>query len=283
MLTLRSPAKVNLFLRVKARRADGYHELASLFQTVDLFDTLHISLANNDTLSCTDPQIPVDPTNLVWKAIEAFRKHTGIVRHVSMHLEKKIPVQAGLGGGSGNAATALWGMNELCGRPLRESALLSLSAEVGSDVPFFFSDGSAFCTGRGEIVQSVALPGPLSFLLVKPPYGLSTPQVFRVLNLDLLENRDPESALHIFLSGKTEFFNDLEQSAYCVAPELAALRESLFHSGFSDVVMTGSGSCLCCYGQGHAPTDPALAVFSVRSVNRSTDSWNWVGCRDSHM
>ena len=137
MLTLNSPAKINLFLRVKARRADGYHELATLMQTVGLCDTITMELAEHDSLSCTNPQIPTDTSNLIWKAIHAFRKHTGMNCFVDVGVDKKIPIQAGLGGGSSNAATALKGMNTLCGSPLSVEELMMLGAQVGSDVPFF--------------------------------------------------------------------------------------------------------------------------------------------------
>src|SRR5262249_13981075 len=108
MLTLLSPAKINLFLRILGKRPDGYHELASLFQAIDLADTIHFSLSDADHLTCTDPAIPVDRSNLIWKSVNLFRRKTGLNFHLKIHLEKKIPHQAGLGGGSSNAATTLW-------------------------------------------------------------------------------------------------------------------------------------------------------------------------------
>jgi 4-diphosphocytidyl-2-C-methyl-D-erythritol kinase len=273
MLTLRSPAKVNLFLRVTARRADGYHELASLFQTINLFDTLSIKFAEHDILSCSDSKIPTDSSNLVWKAVEAFRKRTGFSQKLEINLVKRIPIQAGLGGGSGNAATTLWALNELVGRPLSTTELLSLSADVGSDVPFFFSQGTAFCTGRGEFVKEVSLPQNISFYLVKPAYGLSTPQVFKALDIGALPQRNPEVSLQKFLEGDFDLYNDLELPAYAIAPELGHLRDDLLRSGFSSVIMTGSGSSLCCYGPGRVPQDPSLFTHQVTTTTRAPNAW----------
>lgn len=111
MLRLFSPAKINLFLHIVSKRSDGYHELSSLFQTITLGDRLTIELSDKDQLSCSDPQLPIDSTNLVLKATALFRKKTGLNPFFKIHLDKKIPIQAGLGGGSSNAATALWGCN----------------------------------------------------------------------------------------------------------------------------------------------------------------------------
>lgn len=138
MLSLHSPAKINLFLRILHKRADAYHELASLFQTVDLSDILHLSLSETDSLVCSDKTLAVDSSNLIIKAANLFRKKTGIDQGLSVHLEKKIPMEAGLGGGSSNAATTLYGFNELCGRPATEAELISWASEIGSDVSFFF-------------------------------------------------------------------------------------------------------------------------------------------------
>lgn len=269
MLVLKSPAKVNLFLRVTKRRADGYHELASLFQAVDLCDTLSFAIAKEDALTCSDPRIPTDSSNLVWEAAKAFRAHTGKDCPVAIHIDKKIPIEAGLGGGSSNAATTLWALNVLTGRPLSTQELMALGAQVGSDVPFFFSWGTAYCTGRGEIVREVALPMRLSCDLVKPLYGLSTPVVFGALDVASLPPRDPEVSLREALEGNLEYYNDLEGAALAVEPLLASLRQQLVAKGFTSVVMTGTGSCLCCYG----PGSPPAGAFSVTGINRPSHKW----------
>jgi 4-diphosphocytidyl-2-C-methyl-D-erythritol kinase len=133
-----SPAKLNLFFRVLYKREDQYHEIASLFQAVSLGDFLSIEMSEEDVLSCNDLSLLCDRSNLIMKALDLFRKKTGIKIAVKVHLEKNIPLQSGLGGGSSNAATTLWGLNELCGRPASLRQLQNWSSEIGSDIPFFF-------------------------------------------------------------------------------------------------------------------------------------------------
>jgi 4-diphosphocytidyl-2-C-methyl-D-erythritol kinase len=226
-------------------------------------------MAKEDSLTCSDPRIPIDSSNLVWKAAKAFRAYTDKDCPVAIHIDKKIPIEAGLGGGSSNAATTLWALNELTGRPLSTLQLMVLGAQVGSDVPFFFSWGTAYCTGRGEMVKDVELPMRLSCVLVKPPYGLSTPRVFGALDLASLPARDPEVSLREALEGNLEYYNDLEGAALAVEPRLATLQQQLVSKGFTSVVMTGSGSSLCCYG----PGDPPAGVVDVSGINRPADLW----------
>ena len=222
---LESPAKVNLFLRILGKRADGYHELASLFQAVTLFDTLHMELADQDSMTCSDPTLPTDGTNLVLKAADLFRRKTGSKQGLKVHLEKRIPHQAGLGGGSSDAATTLWGLNLLRGSVVSLQDLATWSAEIGSDVPFFFSEGTAYCTGKGEILQSqppVAVP---SLWIVKPVGGTSTPAVYKNLDLTHLTQRDPLIALESFYTQDPHYFNDLETAVLIVMPELDLLKK----------------------------------------------------------
>lgn len=274
MLTLKSPAKVNLFLRVVGRRADGYHNLASLFQVISLFDVIHFVLNDFDSLTCTDPTIPTDASNLICKAVKLFRQKVGINFGLRVHLEKNIPHQAGLGGGSSNAATTLWALNELLGHPATIDDLLHWSAELGSDVPFFFSHGTAYCTGRGEIVRPLQPPPQKLFWVVKPDFGLSTPHVFQQLQFDKLLQRDPERSLAECLSGNLSLFNDLEEPAFALSPELELMKKELLGSGFSSVVMTGSGSAFMCFGEGKIiPSETTKRFFEVNFVNREVGSW----------
>jgi len=272
MLTLFSPAKVNLFLRVVGRRPDGYHDLSSLFQTISLGDTLSFQLAETDSLTCTDKSLPVDGTNLVMKAVELFRRKTGLRFGVKIHLDKKIPSQAGLGGGSSNAATTLWALNRLLGDCVAVSELQAWSAEIGSDIPFFFSQGTAYCTGRGEVVEDVGMLGAVPLTIVKPPIGLPTPAVYARLRTmaPAVHRTAPREDLELFLRGKPHYFNDLEAPAFAQEPTLAALKEALKRSGYKTVLMTGSGSAFFCIGKGTAThLYQANAVY----VNRPTNQW----------
>lgn len=151
-LELFSPAKINIFLRVVRRREDGFHDLASLFHVIDLGDDMSFTLlppgSGSDQLTCNVPDVPTDASNLVIKALNLFRAKTGASERFSVDLFKCVPHGAGMGGGSGNAATTLWAANELCGRPASVAQLLEWSGDIGSDISVFFSSGAAYCTGR---------------------------------------------------------------------------------------------------------------------------------------
>lgn len=262
MLRLFSPAKINLFLRITQRRPDGYHELASLFQTVSFGDTLDIELlpssAERDQLECDLPDVPVDDSNLVIRALRLFRERSGVKRFFRVRLEKHTPTQAGMGGGSSNAATAFFGANALCGSPGSQADLLKWADDpvIGSDASFFLSEGTAFCTGRGEVVKPVRplpLEPGLHLYLVKPRYGLSTPKVFKALDLDTLSTVDPHELLTTFQEHGTShtcWVNDLERPAFEVCPELGELKTFLAGEewGFKAVMMSGSGTTIFCLG-----------------------------------
>lgn len=266
MIRLLSPAKINLFLRVVSKRPDGYHNIASLFQTVSLCDTLTLELHSEDLLTCTDPQIPTDGTNLINKAVQLFRKKTGIKQCFKIHLEKKIPIQAGLGGGSSNAATTLWGCNRLAKINISDKQLQQWGSEIGSDVPFFFSHGRAYCTGRGEVVQPLPPSHSNSLWIVKPSYGLSTPAVYSRLKLSIENREDP-------LREPIRYFNDLEQPAFEIQPDLSRLKHELKETGFETVLMSGSGSSLFCMGDVTPLNNGQLSLFQVRFIHRSYDNW----------
>mmetsp|Transcript_25086 Transcript_25086/g.63601 ORF Transcript_25086/g.63601 Transcript_25086/m.63601 type:complete len:369 (-) Transcript_25086:589-1695(-) len=294
-LKLFSPSKINLFLRVMRRREDGYHDLASLFHVIDLGDDMGFSLlpegATKDSLLCSDPTIPSDDSNLVIKALNLFRKKTGTTRFFAVTLDKVVPHGAGLGGGSGNAATTLWAANELTGRPATAAQLLQWSGDIGSDISVFFSQGAAYCTGRGEVVEDVAPPLPLStpLLLVKPPVGLATPKIFKSLDLNRRSTADPKALLAGMAasgpSGRVQqalCVNDLEQPAFDNLPELAQLKAELAAapgSPFSAVFMTGSGSTIVGVGSDTAPAFLAqpqykeLFVSPARLITRKPGQW----------
>lgn len=270
-LTLCSPAKLNLFLQVVRRRPDGYHDLASLFQTISLADHLTVGLADTDSLTCDDAVIPTDHSNLILKAADLFRNKTELQNHFCFHLEKKIPIQAGLGGGSSNAATALWAMNQLCGTPATPQQLMTWSVEIGSDIPFFFSQGTAYCTGRGEHVRQLpALPSK-SLSLIKPDAGLSTAQVFSQVDVGALPPRNPKKSLEGFLEGRGAPFNDLEPAAFAAMPELATLKQALVDAGCNQPLITGTGSALFCTGE--IPASVLGQKYRVDHINRHPDSW----------
>lgn len=193
---------------------------------------------------------------------------------------------AGLGGGSGNAATTLYAANELTGRPATNAQLLEWSGEIGSDISVFFSEGAAYCTGRGEVVNNVQPPLPLDtpFLLVKPPVGLSTPAIFKSLDLDRRSTADPLQLLSDMTSKGAITpelcVNDLEQPAFDNLPELLQLKQRLQSEGsYEAVFMTGSGSTIVCVGSDTAPqwlSEPEysqLFVSPTRLILRQAGGW----------
>ncbi|KAK9844076.1 hypothetical protein WJX81_003893 [Elliptochloris bilobata] len=284
-----SPSKINLFLRVMRRREDGYHDLASLFHVIDLGDTVDfVPLspdAAHDELTCNMEGVPTDESNLVIKALNLFRRRTGAQQYFRVHLHKVVPHGAGLGGGSANAATALWAANEAAGRPATNAQLLDWAGEIGSDISVFFSQGAAYCTGRGEVVEDVAPPLPLAtpLLLVKPLQGLATPAVFRALDLAGRSTADPRGLLAALAAGRSvseACVNDLEAPAFAVMPELAELKERLAGEGLFDAVfMTGSGSTIVCVGADQPPAflqEPGYEgtfVAPARLIARPPGEW----------
>lgn len=241
MLRLFSPAKVNLFLKVNGRRADGYHDLTTVFQSLDFGD--YVSFSSDSRLTLIAPaSVPQGQDNLAWRAADLFFAAAQKVPRMQLKLEKNIPVQAGLGGGSSNAATVLRGLNALHGLPLSPKRMHQLAAELGSDVPFFLRGGTAWGRGRGD--ELTTLPDLPEFWvrLVQPDFGLSTAEVYRswqgVSGACL---RDAEAALCELDLDKL-MYNDLERPAFALRPALAALKQRLIADGADAALLSGSGS-----------------------------------------
>ena len=239
-----------------------------------MFDRLFFSWVSHDQITCSDPTIPCDNTNLVAKALTQFRAHFP-TKPIHIHIEKQIPIQAGLGGGSSNAATTLWALNELTGRPATLPQLIEMGAAIGSDVPFFFSTGTAYCTGRGEILEPFALPTTLTGWLAKPTYGLSTPLVYKNTKIEELIPRDPLTALKSYPC----FFNDLEIPSFRLEPRLITLRDELQKS-FQNVTMTGSGTAFFCLEGDPRPIE-GVTFFPFRSIQCHEAGSLFVGMRSS--
>ncbi|MBX3718848.1 MAG: 4-(cytidine 5'-diphospho)-2-C-methyl-D-erythritol kinase [Parachlamydiales bacterium] len=272
-ITLFSPAKLNLFFRVLYKREDGFHEIASLYQAISLGDTLTVSLAEDDLLTCTDPNVPCDSSNLIFKALDAYRRQTGNVFKVHIHLDKKVPMQAGLGGGSGNAATAMWAFNALSSRPVPEEVLSEWVGAFSSDAPFFFSQGAAYCRGRGEKIENIGKMPDTKLWIAKPQEGLSTPLVYRHCRPSEFPQRDPDQFLTELVSGNPCYFNDLEVPAFSLMPSLARLKDQLLEQGFSHATMTGSGTAFFCLGPKPSSQIPGIDFYPASFVSRSNGNW----------
>lgn len=254
-LEKKSPGKVNLLLNILGKRADGFHELETVMHPVDVFDRLSFARrANGVELTCSEPSLPVDSGNLVHRAATVFLQQARIAEGVRIHLEKKLPLAAGLGGGSGNAAVTLLGLNELFGNPLTTDALHNLAASLGSDVPFFLQTGPALATGRGEQIQSLesfpAMKGS-AFLLIHPGFGISTAWAYQALaRFPAALNGRPGRAQKLvsqlrsgdLKTAASEFYNSLEAPALEKYPLLALFQEFLRSEGAVATLMSGSGS-----------------------------------------
>jgi 4-diphosphocytidyl-2-C-methyl-D-erythritol kinase len=255
-----TPAKVNLFLEVLGRRADGYHELATLMVTVGLFDT--VELAENASgevrLECDHPDLSTGPDNLVCRAVDLVRRRFGARTGIDVRLSKRIPMQAGLAGGSSDAAATLAGLDRLWRLGLSAGELARLGAELGSDVSFFFFGCAAWCTGRGEIVQPLRPGRPLDFVLACPAVGLSTAAVFRALRLPA-ERVDGEAVRLAFAAGDVAaisrlLHNRLQEPAEELCPAVARVRHRLEACEPVGTLMSGSGSTVfaLCHDASHA-------------------------------
>jgi 4-diphosphocytidyl-2-C-methyl-D-erythritol kinase len=270
---LYSPAKLNLFFRVLRKRADGFHEIASLMQAISLYDRIEFSFADEDSLTCTDPQIPTDENNFIHKARSLFRQKTGFSAPLAIHIDKQIPPEGGLGGGSGNIATTLYALNKLSEAGLEEEELATWAGEISSDAPFFFSNGTAYATGRGEIVKRLDPLRKTSFYLAKPEgEGLSTPLVYKHCTPNACVE-SPEDLLRGGLRGELKACNDLEYPAFALRPDLLEYKRRLLALGFDTVSMTGSGTAFFCLGEVKDPEIPGVQFWKSTFISRKTDRW----------
>ena len=246
-LVLRTSAKVNLALEVLGKRDDGYHEIATVLQAVDLFDRLTVDPAETLSLQTDDPQLPTDEGNLVMRAARLLQKAAGVDRGARLLLHKRIPVAAGLGGGSSDAAAALTGLNGLWGLRWPRPRLQELAVELGMDVPFFLGTGRAVARGRGERLATLPGGGGYALVLVNPRTPLSTREVYgrvpagwheeptgteRVI--EALRRRNPG----VLAAALT---NNLERVVEPVLPVIGRMKAALLAAGALGAIMSGSG------------------------------------------
>jgi 4-diphosphocytidyl-2-C-methyl-D-erythritol kinase len=245
-LTLEAFAKVNRSLRVLGKRPDGYHEVDTIFQTVDLSDRIDFLEGEEGggkvTLTIEGAELPVDESNLILRAAAALREQVGESRGARIHLSKKIPIGGGLGGGSSNAASTLLGLSALWNLQLADADLEELAASLGSDVPFFLLGGRARGTGRGDILESLR-DGPEEWLvLVFPRFSLSTAMIYGALAAPALTDSAAGTNLRGSDSGCGPDRNDLEPAAESFRGELRRFRAALSDFGATSARLSGSGS-----------------------------------------
>jgi 4-diphosphocytidyl-2-C-methyl-D-erythritol kinase len=255
MHTVRSGCKINLLLNILCRRDDGFHELETVMQPIGLFDELSFERGNHTgiELSCSHPQVPLGPENLVCRAARLFQETIGDADGLRIHLEKNLPVAAGVGGGSGNAAATFLALNALYDQPLEHRVLESLAANLGSDIPFFLQSGPGIATGRGEKIERLArfsMFDEACVVLVNPGFGVSTPWAYKNLRLDETEV-EPSIPIDSFVDALKKgdwerviegMYNSLEQPVFKKYPVLKIIQSELVNAGADGALLSGSGA-----------------------------------------
>jgi len=249
---IKAHAKINLTLDILYKRPDGYHELETVMQSIELHDILELTRTGGEiTFSADSNDVPTGPRNLAWQAAALLKAETGCRFGVRIKLKKFIPIAAGLGGGSADAAAVLAGLNRIWELDLSKKELAFIGGKIGSDVPFCIYGGAALARGRGELVTPLKQAPVLSLVLVKPPFGLSTAEVYRKFSeggcragafkrvdtegmVRAVELRDGFSVA-LFLA------NALEPVVVEMKPEIAVIKEKLLYAGALGALMSGSG------------------------------------------
>jgi len=247
-LQVRSFAKVNLALAVLGRRADGYHEIRTVYQSVDLHDMLIFRASSTLQLDCTGLKGVSTGDNLVWKAAHALARASGPGRGAHITLRKNIPPGSGLGGGSSNAAAALLGLRRFWNLEVSDQELWPLGGELGSDIPFFLRGGTALGIGRGEEIYPLPEPQPMNLVIVYPGVQISTADAYKSLSLGLTSSQGVHkiqgfcSRLQSSSEWPAEIFNDFEVSILPAHPAIGEAKGFLNQSGATASLMSGSGS-----------------------------------------
>ena len=261
-ISLKAAAKINLYLEITGNRADGYHDLVMILQSIDLCDRVDIRKIGTDAIqvTCTNPEVPCDQTNLAYKAAALLQSTFPDIGGMEIFIDKQIPMGAGLAGGSANAAAVLVGIDRLWDLGLTQSQLCELAAQLGSDVPFCVTGGTALATGRGEILSPLPDLSDLVLVICKHRHiCISTPwayQTFRsqsLLTTSQAQNQNFSSQMVAAIALKDEstpvkigrlLYNDLERSVLPAYPELALLKNNLSEQECLGAMMSGSGSTM---------------------------------------
>lgn len=246
-LVLQAPAKINLSLDITGKRTDGYHTLRSVFQTVGIFDTLTITKTEPDmplTLTCNVPDVPADARNLVWKAAAKLLGDQPC--GAAIHLEKRIPSQAGMGGGSSDCAAALKGIRKLFGLPVSDAELKEIAVSLGADVPFFLTGGTVLCEGIGEIMTPLK-PMPERLLVIaKGTEGVSTPDGYRRLDQLAVQPAPATDGVLEALYGDAQTLFAACGNAFDAVTDLAEVRQirAIMRENGVKPVLSGSGAAV---------------------------------------
>lgn len=250
-VSLPSFAKVNLDLRILGVRSDGYHDLKTVFQSLALFDTVTVTLRRGPfVITCDEPDIPTDHRNLVWKAASLLHRTVSgkatPPRDLAIELRKRIPSEAGLGGGSANAAVTLLALNKLWKLDLDLASLSRIGSRLGADVPYFLVGGTALGLGRGDDIYPLADMLPVHVVILRPGFGVSTSDAYRWFDEEKRRLREPVArAVPVgWPAWSATIRNDLEAAVVRHHPAIARIRQSLVDAGAAYAAMSGSGSAV---------------------------------------
>ena len=249
IISLKAHAKVNLFLEILGKRDDGYHEIETIMQEIDLADNLQFEETQGGVrLECNNKNIPINQDNLVCKAANLILKECGIKKGVLISLEKNIPVGAGLGGGSSDAAATLKALNSLWRVGLNDGELIGFAAKLGSDIPFFINGKTSLCSGRGEVISPVKVRDRMDYLILFPRVHISTETIYKNLKIDLTKKRKDVSFFldalkYSEVAGISKLlFNRLEEIIFATYPDLLQVKSTLESFDFCGLSISGSGS-----------------------------------------
>lgn len=275
-----APAKINLGLHVLRKRTDGFHDLETVFLRIDWADRIQVQPANTLTMSCSDPALPTDERNLCMKAAHLLATTYAVQQGAHIHLDKRVPYGAGLGGGSSDAATTLQLLNTLWSLQLSTKDLHPIAAQLGSDVPFFLEIAAAFGTGRGEILTPLEIPEtnepytfPFHLVVVVPDVHVSTADAYRRIHPNAT-NRPDLRALVVsndLARWRNHLVNDFEASVFAQHPSLKALKNQMKGLGADYAVMSGSGAAIVGIFREAASAQQTAAHFLGHSLRVWTD------------
>ncbi|MDQ5985542.1 MAG: 4-diphosphocytidyl-2-C-methyl-D-erythritol kinase [Syntrophus sp. SKADARSKE-3] len=274
MISKLAPAKVNLHLKILRKREDGYHDLATLMQRISVYDEMTFQpMDKGIILDCPGHPELENKQNIAYRAAEMIFRQTGWSRGIHISLEKHIPIAAGLGGGSSNAATTLLALNEMMGFPLSQRKLMQMGATLGADVPFFIYERTAWAFGIGDrLDEPIDIP-PLFFLLINPGFELSTKTVYEKLNF-ALTNEPIHYSIPRFLNVQDVvegLHNDLESVSTALYPIIGTLKDLLLGHGALGALMSGSGPTVFGVFQGEEET------IQARNALIQVGEWTLLG------
>lgn len=246
-MKIKANAKVNLTLDVVRKREDGYHELDMIMVPLSLCDVLDVTFSDKDEIICGEANFPLDETNTIYKAICLLRERFHLDEHFKVVVDKHIPMQAGLAGGSADGAATLKAIIQLCNLEIEESELLDIAKKIGADVPFCIINEASRVQGIGEKVTRFKIDCPFYLLLVKPEEGVSTGLAFSKIDFDHCVHPNVDKAQSALMNNDYETFcscigNTLEQSAFTITPVIKVIKDELLVAGMDTVLMSGSGS-----------------------------------------